>query len=54
MGPVSRRLQALYFAAVRGEAPPYAGWVRPVYARPLGPTPAPEEATAAITGASAP
>ena len=31
VGPVSARLQRLYFAAVRGESPRYTGWIRPVY-----------------------
>lgn len=30
VGPVTRRLQDAYFAAVRGENPKYASWVRPV------------------------
>jgi branched-chain amino acid aminotransferase len=54
VGPVSRRLQDLYFAAVRGESPRHADWARRVYERPLGPAPAPVEATAALTGATAP
>jgi branched-chain amino acid aminotransferase len=42
VGPVSRELQDLYFAAVRGEIPRYESWVRPVYA----PSPAGGEARA--------
>jgi branched-chain amino acid aminotransferase len=30
VGPITRRLQGVYFAAVRGENPKYASWVRPV------------------------
>ena len=30
VGPITRRLQDVYFNAVRGENPKYAHWVRPV------------------------
>jgi len=32
-GPVTRAVQACYFAVVRGEKPAYRGWLTPVYGR---------------------
>ena len=40
VGPVSRRLQDVYFGAVRGLNPKYAAWLRPVYERPAAVRPA--------------
>ncbi|HVG96451.1 MAG TPA: branched-chain amino acid transaminase [Chloroflexota bacterium] len=51
VGPISERLQHLYFQAVRGEAPRYASWVRPVYDSPRR-RPAPAGATPALAGAT--
>ncbi|MBI5400113.1 branched-chain amino acid transaminase [Candidatus Saganbacteria bacterium] len=31
VGPVTKKLQAVYFKAVRGDAPKYADWITPVY-----------------------
>jgi len=31
LGPVVRQLREVYFAAVRGELPPYRSWLTPVY-----------------------
>jgi branched-chain amino acid aminotransferase len=32
-GPVTKAMQACYFAVVRGEKPAYRGWLTPVYRR---------------------
>jgi len=32
-GPISKRLQALYFATITGRQPGYASWLTPVYSR---------------------
>jgi len=34
IGPVTARIMAAYFDAVRGRAPAYADWLTPVYERP--------------------
>lgn len=39
-GPVSRRIQELYFAVVRGEMPKYRHWLRRTYAEAQEPIPA--------------
>jgi branched-chain amino acid aminotransferase len=31
IGPITRQLQDLYFAAARGDNPKYSRWVTPVY-----------------------
>lgn len=46
VGPVTRRLQQAYFAAVKGEAPDTRGWLTPV--------PAADPATAGATASGAP
>ena len=51
VGPISERLQHLYFQAVRGEAPRYASWIRPVYHSPRR-RPAPAGAAPALAGAT--
>jgi len=33
IGPFTQKLQASYFAAVRGQTPKYRKWCTPVYAR---------------------
>jgi branched-chain amino acid aminotransferase len=32
-GPITAKVSATYFAAVRGKLPQYRGWVTPVYKR---------------------
>jgi branched-chain amino acid aminotransferase len=31
MGPITKKLQAIYFKAVKGEIPKYKKWLTPVY-----------------------
>lgn len=54
VGPISRRLQELYFDAVRGHNPKYRSWLRPVYEQPpTGGRPEPKEPTGVAASAGA-